>query len=799
VGRGWVRADARRGLSALVLGALLASLMVVAGSTSAWAASVPGAPTARTVPGNGFVLAAWKAPASNGGASITAYQVGSRVYSTTRKAWSSWSYTRVGATARSHKVVVRNGTLVQTRVRAYNRLGASKWSATGQARAGTPTSPPTTSATAGSGRVTVAWGLPAANGSSITSYAVQSRSLVSGKWSSWTTRTVKPPTRTLTITGLVNGRSYQFRVRAANRWGFGPFGTTVSAKPGDTTAPAAVTGLSVGARTASSIHLSWSNPSDADLAAVVVRVAAGATPPTASGGTVVQSSLATSATATGLAQSTQYSFAVFARDAVGNLSSAATITTTTTSASGLQAVSTRADGSFSPEPTYSSVFSPDGTKVAMYTLARLLPDVDPERSSPNYDVYIKDLVTGAVTLASRRPDGTSPNGESGGPVWSPDGTKVAFYSYANNLLETEQVHAHIYVYDLVTQGVNRVDNAWTGGEPNGSTMSAPTWSPDGEWIAFSTAADNMTATGDYNTRADIFAAHPDGSGTILVTKNMVTGAYSDQGGSAPVYAPTMPLRLLYTTSSSNIVGGGGEPKLVVTYQEPFASVRVDETLTATGNNYSYDQVWSPDGTKVAFASDASNLALNDTNNAGDIFVAVPGDRDPVRLSQSSPTVGGDGGSQRPTWVGNGAVAFETSSTNLGGDSSSRNKVILVDLASSARTLISSASDGSASNGHSFYPTGNATGTLVAFVSQGTNVVPGDTSEQDVYVKHLDTGATVRVSETPAGVGGNGVSGTIYAPMSWSPVADELLFTTEANNLVSGDPWTRTWDLLLWRS
>ncbi len=47
----------------------------------------------------------------------------------------------------------------------------------------------------------------------------------------------------------------------------------------DITAPGPVTGLTVTARTATSISLSWTNPADTDLAEIIVRRATGNTAP----------------------------------------------------------------------------------------------------------------------------------------------------------------------------------------------------------------------------------------------------------------------------------------------------------------------------------------------------------------------------------------------------------------------------------------------------------------------------------------------------------------------------------------
>ena len=87
-------------------------------------------------------------------------------------------------------------------------------------------------------------------------------------------------------------------------------------------------------RTPDSITLSWTNPTDADLAAVIVRRAKGATAPAApTDGTGI--TLATrrppESPTPAWTPTPAYSYAVFTRDTTGNTSTPATLTTATTS------------------------------------------------------------------------------------------------------------------------------------------------------------------------------------------------------------------------------------------------------------------------------------------------------------------------------------------------------------------------------------------------------------------------------------------------------------------------------------
>ena len=97
--------------------------------------------------------------------------------------------------------------------------------------------------------------------------------------------------------------------------------------------------------------------------------------------------------------------------------------------------------------------------------------------------------------------------------------------------------------------------------------------------------------------------------------------------------------------------------------------------------------------------------------------------------------------------------------------------------------VSADSAGTQGNDSSFSPSLSADGQLVAFASDATNLVPGDTNGvKDIFVRDLTTGQTARVSVDSAGIEGNGDS---FFP---SLAANERLvaFDSFATNLVPGD-------------
>lgn len=129
-------------------------------------------------------------------------------------------------------------------------------------------------------------------------------------------------------TGLTASTQYSYAVFVRDNAGLYSVANNITrttlAPPPDAIPPGPITALTVGATTTNSVTMSWSNPTDPDLAAVIVRRADGAiapNSPTAGLGITLSSATATSMTDSGLTPSTQYSYAFFTRDASNNINS----------------------------------------------------------------------------------------------------------------------------------------------------------------------------------------------------------------------------------------------------------------------------------------------------------------------------------------------------------------------------------------------------------------------------------------------------------------------------------------------
>ena len=199
--------------------------------------------------------------------------------------------------------------------------GKSAHSGATAAVVGRPGRPGSLSATAGDRQVSLSWTAAAANGSSITRYEHRRiDALPSGSsggtrsTSSWSTVSGGASARSQRVSGLTNGASYTFQVRAVNGVGSGP-AASVSARP-QVAKPAKPTGLTATGGD-SQVSLSWDNPNNSSISQWHYRRKTSGgnwgTSQTISG----SGASTTSHTVRGLLDLTSYSFQVRAKNAGG--------------------------------------------------------------------------------------------------------------------------------------------------------------------------------------------------------------------------------------------------------------------------------------------------------------------------------------------------------------------------------------------------------------------------------------------------------------------------------------------------
>ena len=288
-------------------------------ATPVAASNLPGAPTGlMATAGSSQVSLSWTGPASDGGPLVTGYHV----YQGITPGGESFNAPVTTATGTSATVTgLTNGTTYYFVVRAVNATGegpsSNEVSATPVAASNLPGAPTGLMATAGSSQVSLSWTGPASDGGPlVTGYHVYQGITPGGE--SFNAPVTTATGTSATVTGLTNGTTYYFVVRAVNATGEGPSSNEVSATPvAASNLPGAPTGLMATAGS-SQVSLSWTGPaSDGGPLVTGYHIYQGITPGGESFNAPVTTATGTSATVTGLTNGTTYYFVVRAVNATG--------------------------------------------------------------------------------------------------------------------------------------------------------------------------------------------------------------------------------------------------------------------------------------------------------------------------------------------------------------------------------------------------------------------------------------------------------------------------------------------------
>lgn len=209
---------------------------------------------------------------------------------------------------------------------------------------------------------------------------------------------------------------------------------------------------------------------------------------------------------------------------------------------------------------------------------------------------------------------------------------------------------------------------------------------------------------------------------------------------------------------------------------------------AQGNNSSYYPSISSDGRFVAFYSQASNLIAEDTNGImSDIFVHDRLNRETEIVSKSSSGEQANDFSHRNTISANGRyVAFNSDATNLViGDTNGYTDTFVHDRQTGETERVSVSSEGEQANNDTWYFISiSANGRFVTFRSSATNLVSGDTNNRaDIFVRDRQNGVTERVSISSSGAQNN--YGVLYHA-SISGDGRYVAFDSTSSNLIADD-------------
>ncbi|MFQ5399049.1 MAG: carboxypeptidase regulatory-like domain-containing protein [Anaerolineae bacterium] len=236
------------------------------------------------------------------------------------------------------------------------------------------------------------------------------------------------------------------------------------------------------------------------------------------------------------------------------------------------------------------------------------------------DIFLYDRQTGQTTRVSVAADGTEADNTSFLPDISADGSHIAFISNAGNLVagDTNGVF-DIFIRNRQTGQVERVSVSSGGIEANGDSFF-PSLSTDGSVVAFFSAADNLIL-GDLNGVWDVFVRDRQAGQTSRISVADDGTAADDN-----VFVPSISADGRYVaffTGTDKLVPGDVNAAWDIFVRDRGDGLTTRVSVASDGtqaDDASYLPSISGDARFVAFASLATNLVPGDANNVQDIFI-----------------------------------------------------------------------------------------------------------------------------------------------------------------------------------
>lgn len=388
----------------------------------------------------------------------------------------------------------------------------------------------------------------------------------------------------------------------------------------------------------------------------------------------------------------------------------------------IQRVSTTSAGNQVNDSAHNASVSANGRYVLFESFSGGFVDGDTNGQS---DVFLKDLLTGSLTLVSRASDGSLGVDASYNAQFSPDGQFVTFESRSGNFVPGDVIGAQdIFRKNLSTGVVTRLTTAFDGVEANHGSGELSLTS-NGRYAVFTSYASNLTLN-DTNDSNDIFL------------RDLATGAITR-----------------VSVGRDGIQGNGSSGQ---------ASV-------------------SADGRYVVFRSISTNLVGGDTNGVADIFYKDLITDAIVRLSISNGGQQANNDCRNPKFSADGRyVIFESDASNLvDGDTNGKVDIFRKDLLAGELVRVSTKSDGSQVGDNSSDASISADGRYILFRSNGHDIVEADSFYDGAFRKDMLTGKVVRISDA----GASEVNGH-SAGARFSPDGRYITFETNGRDVLPND-------------
>ena len=377
-------------------------------------------------------------------------------------------------------------------------------------------------------------------------------------------------------------------------------------------------------------------------------------------------------------------------------------------------------GAVADAHNWAPCMTPDGRWIAFHSFAALLPT----DTNGLADVYAYDRWNDTLVAVSLNDAGVHGNGHSYFPDISADGRYIAFESGSNNLFGVDtNMMPDVYVRDMVAGTTIRVSNSAGTNIAANSRSDDASISEDGRYVAFRSGASDLGVL-DTNLRHDIYR-------------------YDLQTG---------------------------------------AMVRVSDGPFGESNGNNAHPYISADGSRISWESWADNLIVGDGNGLPDVFVADVGGL-PQLVSRTPAGAPANSNSHWGRISADGAyVVFVSFADDIVPGVGAHLSTYRYEVATQQVEAVSVDSAGVPANDASNAATLSADGRYVAFESRATNLAPFHGATWSVFLRDMELGLTWTVGRADGVVGvANDTAGDGIVSADGSIVA----FWSRATNLVPG--------------
>ncbi|MBI5364628.1 MAG: PD40 domain-containing protein [Planctomycetes bacterium] len=263
------------------------------------------------------------------------------------------------------------------------------------------------------------------------------------------------------------------------------------------------------------------------------------------------------------------------------------------------------------------------------------------------DIFAYDLQAHQIVLVSIHALGVQANHASRFPVVDYDGRHVVFESDADNLVAGDvNGLTDVFVKDLSTGAVVLASVGSAGQQANAACVW-PSISGNGRFVTFESRATNLVV-GDLNGKSDIFLRDLWTNETRRVSLS-TTGLEGDgdSGGACCTGVGTSPLSfdgrtVVFVSAAINLAPADPDFTWDIFSHDTFTHETARVSLTSTGQ-----EVYSPcsipavsaDGGSIVFTTADPTLVPGDTNGLNDVFVRDLGSQPPVAFCFGDGTSG----------------------------------------------------------------------------------------------------------------------------------------------------------------